>query len=463
MSNTTEPDIVENYLLDINMPRDSSVPLEVYIAFPKTLTDPQAKETIRKEWVHGNDKQVVAMNLLSSDGLTAIFRPTGLMIDWKNYIVSVYTPSGLSIIIPPDHLRTLGTTTEEQISNLNDYLYIKFRKNEGALVSTMVIPLRGSVETTIAKELLEKSIYHPVELLMIGLGYRPEKPVIRLFLPRLISWFKGFDGKPMHICQFTLPESAKTNFGIRNETLFNWKYIPEPPTLARLILDARQGILGEVFLRNGIVFDEFDKWSIDTADRRYTFDSILTGMEQGKWERGVSALGVRTPDVPRLIPLIFFGNLGDFAKLYGVMKLITRAWFVQIFTARLSHDVSALADRLCIIDACFEKVPIMDYLTYKVLPDSVIRGIISEIQKQVVPYNISKLRGRLGRHSNNVYSILKALQMPITPEISDEMVAGTYEWDKTMQLPLPVEPVIPKRDETPQPDAVDKMFSKETK
>jgi hypothetical protein len=59
---------------------------------------------------------------------------------------------------------------------------------------------------------------------------------------------------------------------------------------------ASNGVLGEVFLHSGIVFDEFDKWDLGTSDRRMTFDAILTGREQGKWPRGVSAMDVRPPD-----------------------------------------------------------------------------------------------------------------------------------------------------------------------
>jgi len=432
-----KPDIVEKYLINTNMPRDPNVPLEVFIAFPKTLTDETAKEQVRKMWLYGNDKQIVAMELMFKDELEAVFRPIGLHIDWKNMILGTYMPSGLSVIIPNKMFNDFGTTTEERIENLNDYLYVKFSKEENALVADSVVPLRGKVSEEIAKEILETSRYTPVEILLIGLGYKPCQETKRLYLPRLLTWFKGFDGKPMHVAQFTLPETGKTTFGIQSEYVWNYRYIPEPPTLARLILDARSGILGEVFLRNGIVFDEFDKWTIDTQDRRYTFDSILTGMEQGKWERGVSAMGVRAPDVTRLIPIMFFGNLGDLSKMYGVTVYCVRAWFTEIYSRRLTHDVRALADRIAVIDGCFREIRIMDYLSGTVLPHSVIRGIISTLQKDVKPCNISSLRGRLKRHADNVYAILKALQMNIEPQICDSIVGGTYEWDKTIPETTP--------------------------
>lgn len=428
---TAEPDVVDKYLIDINIPRDSVVPLEVFIAFPETLTDINARETIRKYWLYGNDKQVASMDLMFSEELTCIYRPVGLRIDWASYVIATITPSGFQIVIPNRFLTVLGNTTEERVANLNDYLFVKLRREKTWLEATEVVPLRGKVNVDIAKNILENTKYSPLELFIIGLGYKPINEVIRLFMPRILTWFKGFDGKPMHIAQFTLPESGKTSFGLRGETMFNWRYIPEPPTLARLILDARSGILGEVFLRNGIVFDEFDKWSVDTADRRYTFDSILTGMEQGKWERGVSAMGIRTPDVPRLIPITFFGNLGDFEKLYGVTVYNTRAFFNTIYTARLGHDVRALCDRLAVVDASFKHIRVMNHLTSRVLPDGVMRGMIQIIQERVKPCNVSKMSGRLKRHADNAYAILSQV-MNCEATFVDNMVSGGLDLDKAL-------------------------------
>jgi len=442
---------VNDYLLDINVARDSSVPLEVYIAFPETLKNLEAREKVRKQWLYGNDKQVASMDLMFTDKMSCIGRPNGVFIDWANITLTLYTNSGFQILLPPALLDSLGKTTEERLANLNDYLHITFEKRASDgnvyLRANTVIPLRGKVSTDIAQQLIDSGEYSPFELILLGLGYKPTKEVKRLFIPRILTWFKGFDGKPLHVAQFTLPESAKTSFAVRSETLFNWKYIPEPPTLARLILDARQGILGEVFLRNGIVFDEFDKWSIDTSDRRYTFDSILTGMEQGKWERGVSAMGVRVPDIPRLIPILFFGNLGDFQKMYGSVAFNMRAWFNTIYTARLTHDVHALCDRLAVIDACFKEIRIMDYLTYKVLPDSVIRGIVAVLQSQVKPVNVSKLKGRLKRHADNIYAVLSTMFKNIDPYIVDLQVVGSYDWDSQVTELTEKETLgVPKRE-----------------
>jgi len=428
-----ENDVINNYLLDINIPRDPSIPLEVFIAFPRTLTDEEERERVRKYWLNGNNKEYAYMNLIFQKEQMCIFRPQAIKIDYVDMLVSVKSPSSLNIIIPNRFLRRLGNDTEQIIENLSDYLFIRYYKAKGELIADEVVPLRGIISEDIAREILNDTSLCPLEVILTGLGYKVCTETVRLFLPRIIGWFKGFDGKPMHIAQFTLPESGKTTFGLRSETLFNWRYFTEPPTLARLIMDARSGTLGEVFVRNGIVFDEFDKWTLDSAERQLTFYSILTGMEQGKWDRGVSAMGRRAPDVTRWIPIVFFGNLGDFDKLFGIQQYNTRAFFNVIYTARFSQDVRALCDRLALIDLCNVQIRIMDYLTNKVLPDSILRGIVSLLQKQVKPCNISNLKGRLKRHADNLYAIINTM-VKTKPEIVDKMVSGELNLDKYFGL-----------------------------
>jgi len=420
--------LIEQYLLDVSLRKKNDIPLEVYIAFPKSLTDESVAEHVKTAWLYGNNREVVNMDLLTKDRIPLLFRPVGIMIDWYMVTVSVYAPSGVLIRIPLSLLKSLGNDTLERVNNLHDYIYVEARKEKNVLVAEKLIALRGKIETGIAEQILNNTDMSVLEIILTGLGYKPTKEVKRLFTPRIVAWFKGFDGNPLHIAQFTLPETGKTTFGLRSETLFNWRYIPEPPTLARLVLDGRTGVLGEVFMRNGLVFDEFDKWSLDSADRQYTFEAILTGMEQGRWERGISAQGTRVPEMTRHIPIVFFGNLGKMEDLSGIAEANTRAWFTTVYSKQLKGDMRPLADRLTWIDVCFKEIRIMDYVTYKVLPDSVIRGIVQIIQNDVKPCDVSKLRGRLKRHSNNLYAVLSQM-IKVTPEMVDGFVSGNLNLD----------------------------------
>ena len=424
-----EDDIINKYLVDVSIPHSSDVPLEVYIAFPKSLEDEEIRNQLRQQWLYGNDKYVVNMDLMFNKTLTAIFRPVGLLVDWKTVTIQIISPSGLNINIPHRLLDELGRTTEQKIANLNDYVYVRFRREGQALVAEYVIPLRGKVEEDAAEEILNKTNYNPLQVLLIGLGLKPTPEMGRIYLPRILSWFKGFDGRPLHIAQFTPPETGKTSFGLRSETLFNWRYISEPPTLARLVLDARTGILGEVFLRDGIVFDELDKWDLSTADRQHTFYTILTGMEQGKWVRGVSAMGIRPPEIPRHIPILFYGNIGEFLQYRGFNPYCTRAFFNEVFSRRFGQDTSALCDRLALVDICYLEEKVMDNLTYKVLPDGIIRGIVKKLQEDVCRWDVSILKGRLKRHSDNVYAVMCTLFKEPEPKLIDAIVSGVTPLD----------------------------------
>jgi len=423
-------DVVDEHLLDVNVPRDGKVPMEVYIAFPKSLSDPQVRMQVRRMWIHGNDGQITKLELFSHDRLEAVFRPVGVAVDWQRLRISVYTPSGLELQLPTKLLDELGASTEERVRNLNDYLYVEFKKAGKQLVIEKIHPLRGKVSTDVAREILRETSFTPLEVLVIGLGYVPAPEVQRLFLPRLLTWFRGWDGRPIHVAQFTLPDTAKTSWAIRCETLWNWRYIPEPPTLARLVLDARAGVLGEVFLRDGLVFDEFDKWDLTQPDRRHAWDALLTGMEQGRWERGVSAQGLRVPETPRLIPVVFFGNLGRLAQLHGLVEYNARAMFNTVYSGQLGFDVTPLTDRLAVIDACYTQIRITGYLTYRVLPDSVMRGLVQLLQEQVRPVGRSQLHGRLKRHADNVAAILQVLKPGLSQEWVDRLVEGRLELDE---------------------------------
>ncbi len=68
-------------------------------------------------------------------------------------------------------------------------------------------------------------------------------------------------GNAIHAFELSLPNTGKTTFGIRNQFAFNWAYVDEVPSYARLIMDARNGALGLVFRSNGVFIDEIDKYN----------------------------------------------------------------------------------------------------------------------------------------------------------------------------------------------------------
>jgi len=140
---------------------------------------------------------------------------------------------------------------------------------------------------------------------------------------------------------------------------------------------------------------------------------------------------VRVPEMGRHIPIVFFGNLGRMEDLSSVAEKNTRAWFTTVYSRQLKGDMRPLADRIAWIDVCFKDIRIMDYVTYKVLPDSVLRGIVQIIQRDVKPCDVSKLRGRLKRHANNLYAVLSQI-VKVSPEQVDGYVSGQLNLDEVL-------------------------------
>jgi len=408
-------------MLDINVPA-GKCPIEVLIAFPESLHNPEKRAELERLWLCGNEKDYFHLTLIREKKVTAICRLTHVAYNLMSGSVSIRLPAGVSLPVRPSVLWKLGGV-EDIVQKLSDYLMIRVVKLQKTIEVTDIQPLYGVVDMEKAKQILDTGV-NPFDVLILGLGYRLNNVTRRLLFPRILTWFKAHDGKPIHVCQLTQPESGKTHFGLRSETLFNWEYVNEPPSSARLVMDARSGALGIVYLRDGIVFDEFDKWSLFTDRVEKSFDILLTGMEQGKWTRGTTKLASEAPDIRRLLPILFFGNSETIRPYLEDSGENTRIAFATIYTDQFRRDCKPLADRLAMIDVVEDEIRITDHLTYKVLPDGIIRGIVEIIQSRVKPVNTTKLQGRLRRHSEAIQAVTHALGLNYKPETVDKMVWG---------------------------------------
>ena len=72
------------------------------------------------------------------------------------------------------------------------------------------------------------------------------------------------------------------------------------------------------------------------------------------------------------------------------------------------------------IDYTETKFYAYDHVTYNVLPDSILRALISMIQRNVKKDGETMLKGRLGRHSLRLQSVFKAMNVEIPPKIVEE-------------------------------------------
>ena len=423
------PDVLNEYLVSIDF-NPKEVPIEVYLSLHEDIKTKESREFIRRLWLIGNDYYYAFTTLMRSKGeLYALFRPKQVTFDLRSNEIVLNTPSGLFLKLPFELVNEYSI--EEVVDILNDYIIVKFKKGEYTV--TDFTPLRANIDKDTAKEILEK--IDGLTALTVGLGYEDNKLVKRLLLPRIVSWFK-YLGRPLHVFQMTLPESGKTYFGIKSEVLFNYEYIPEAPTLARLVWDSRFHQLGTVFLRDGLVFDEFDKWISKRERIQEVMGVLLTGMEQGRWTRGISTAQMTTSGY-RFIPVLIFSNI-----------LVTRLNgedLRRVLTTRLSdlYDANMMpfVDRLALIDLCLHEIRISQYVTYKYLPDSVIRGIITLLNDELDVTDVSGLSGRLNKYSNGLYTVFTTLGVKVKPEDIDDLVLGRMLIDDIMDIHYEIEKI----------------------
>lgn len=409
---------LESVLMPLNHVK-LDMPNEVAIAFNNELQTKEGTERLRRKWLVGNNHYFASLEVIRdpSSKHTAIFRPQAVTFDLNQRVLILHTPSKFKLFLVADHIVRLGT--ENVIDILNDYMQVEFNGN---LEIINLTPLRGTTDTQTAGQILAET--NAVEALITGLGYSPTHAVIRTLLPRLLSWFK-VNGNTINTMQFTQANTGKTTYGLRSEMLFNWEYINETPTLARLVADARTATLGTVHLRNGMIFDEVDKWK-GTLERFQTLLAVInTGLEQGKWTRGVSTMGVGA-EITRHLPIVVFGNLPTETIPTQMSRLTVSRWL----TAQTGVNMEQFIDRFAVVDIMRHHVNISGHITYKVLPDNIMRGIVKVVQDRIVYEEVSELKGRSKFHANRFYAVTKALGYNFAQKDVDILVSGADSLDR---------------------------------
>lgn len=320
--------VIEQYLVPYDFDC-RGIPVEVYIAFKGAMLNESRREEVRRMWMIGNRYDYAHVQCMIEKDLSAIFRPRMVSFDLKNRVITITSPSGLEL---KTDMQIFPVQEPERICEvLRDYVMVEF---DSRLQVYNLTALRGDVNRDVAGEILGE--VSPLEALVTGLGYRFCRETARLLLPRLLVWFK-YMSKPIHVFQQTKPNTGKTQFGLRSETLLNYEYINEVPSLARLVFDASAKTLGAVFLSEGVVFDEVNRWTCDTDKLRKMLSVLQTGMEQGKWTRGVTFASVSF-EAYRHIPFLFMSNEIIHGKPFGGVRVaLVRRWSDMVADLSLIH------------------------------------------------------------------------------------------------------------------------------
>jgi len=282
-----------------------------------------------------------------------------------------------------------------------------------------------------AKTLLNE--YQPLDLICYALGYEPTTEIKALTLPRIIPLFKPFN-KGVHVIQFTPPETGKTHTAKTISALTNSYHALGFPSRAKLIGDARFNSYGICYKYDTIYVEEFEKLSGKRLDEfKEDYEALLTGLEQGKWQREKSS---RT-DIDYVNPVGFclFGNIRNHELTDYTVNAYTqnnRERIKTIIENMTGLNVDPFISRFAYIEAITEDVKCMRYILYndnnepQALHPSVSRAIFDILINNATSeaIRIRKDTSRRERHINTLKSILNLLDVDLDDDTVERLVDG---------------------------------------
>ena len=414
--------VFEKYLIKVVDPR---IPDYIYAMFPSISQDPETLSKVYKAYKLGTDSEY-AQSYFALKGRGVIITKLGsYKIIPDKRVIQATLANGFTVFIPIELLDVHDP--DELVEKLKLPMEIHVQYKKGYLIAEEVrLPSLKSYKD-IGKEIVEE--IGALNAILVGLGIMPDRLTYCMFLPRIIGLFKGFKHETekvafwsIHVMQLTSPNTGKSHFAVRISDIVNYEYLGgELPTPAKLVYDGRSLQIGLVGLRDGIIFDEFDKKASQiTQALAQELRLLLSGMEQCVWTRGS---GTKTIQIRKCVNFIVFGNVPPITKGNTTREMICNYFNVS--------GMDAFIDRFAIVDIWTGHYNISQYVTYQVFPNSILRGIIEYIQEQIRPEPLSiEIRGsREPRHAMNVKSILNALNVWLDDDTIARLVLGQFTFE----------------------------------
>lgn len=408
-------EVLKKYLIKVTDPK---IPDYIYSMFPSIAYNKEKMEKAYTMYRAGNVSDFSqAFFALRREG-RIITKIINFRIDIDRNIIIAKLPIDFPLVIPLTLLKT--DSPDKLIEELSRPLVVDCVYRKGYLLARSIKFGYQKTSSDIAKEILNDV---GVSTFLYAIGLQPEWKVFMLYLPRFMGLFKGYDVKrgetpflPINIMQFTPPASGKSSFATRIESAFNFEYLGgEFPSLTRLVGDARDGKVGIVALKDGIIFDEFEKVNYRIRQEFTEIQRDLqSGMEQGIWKRGK---GTYAPIIYKFVNFLIFGNNDELIKTKNARAGLQMLYQIDGF--------SAFIDRFTVVDNVPEKVDILKVVTGYVLPNHILRGLIDVLQnnmKKVEPE--IELESRYHRHMINVKSFLSIIGLDIPENILADIIQG---------------------------------------
>jgi hypothetical protein len=221
-----------------------------------------------------------------------------------------------------------------------------------------------------------------------------------------------------HVMELSQPATGKSTFGWYISRVLGGIVVNEPPSVAFLAGDARDGSFGAAFTSNIVVFDEIDKWAKKGESVAQTMDVLLSGMENCVWSRGAG----KGLSYSKCVSTAWFGNTP--ATLVEVPR--DRAKIAELMTKLLKVNAGPLIDRISVIATEAPRFK-TDYLGDMLKP-AIVRGL-SRILTEEAQAKWDKLRqeGWDARSAWHLAVIVTLLSWVREKEVSIDDAVAVYK------------------------------------
>lgn len=161
-----------------------------------------------------------------------------------------------------------------------------------------------------------------------------------------------------HYLEMSQPGTGKTTFSYYISRMLGGTVINEDPTEAFLVGDMRDNSFGVIYTSNVVIFDEIDKWKIQTVR---TYNILLSGLENCQWIRAAG----KGMEINKCITFAAFGNT--------VPQDTSRSSLVELLSDKLKIHAKPLVDRITVHAVEMPRFHV-DYLGDMLKP-AVVRGL----------------------------------------------------------------------------------------